>query len=330
MKRRRLLKKVSAVGALFSFSNLFPTARAVGAAPGIKNKIPEVLDYSARDHELVEYSFYQHPAMPHVSLRGPAVDVDTRSDFFSCLGAAQTVGVYSDTPYPKLLAQRFGVDAWNIGVGGATPAFYLKNEKLIDYANKGKFVILQVMSARSEPNERFESTKQAGVLFDRIHGDKVFDFQAWGRIKEEEPEKTEIYITQCRANWEKHFAELVAKIKVPIVHLWFSTKDPDAPFNMAEGSILGYPDDFPQFISRENLSYLDNKNGPLVVCRSDRNFHFALRSRFTGKLVEVDYGAGIKGGSSRTETHNEYYPSQQMQWDTAELLADELERRALL
>ena len=68
----------------------------------------------------------------------------------------------------------------------------LKNKWLdqdfCNYVNKGRFAILQVMTARIEDNDRMESTPIAGLVTDRKVGDLVPASTVWQRIMEEEPD----------------------------------------------------------------------------------------------------------------------------------------------
>jgi Domain of unknown function (DUF6473) len=288
-------------------------------------------DYSPRDHELLEYGVYELPALPGMILRGPAVDIENRSDYFSCIGAAQTLGVYVANPFPDLLTQRTGLTGWNLGVGGASPGFFLKHPELFPYINNGRFAILQVMTARDEPNDRMQSTAVASAVVDRKHGDTVPAQVLWQRIMNEEPQNLERYIAQSRASWETHMAELVAKITVPIVHFWFSPKPLDARLDPTATSVAGIIDEFPQFINGDNLGYASRAAIPLVCCFSKRDMKFSLRSRYTGKSVQVDYAVLDRTGATPSffESENIYYPSPQMHWDAAIMLGNVIERHKL-
>ena len=289
-------------------------------------------DYTPRDHEIVEYSFREHDALPGMVLRGPAVDIENQSDYFTCIGAAQTLGVYVSTPFPELLTQQLGMTSWNLGIGGASPYFLLRHPEVFKYINKGKFGILQVMTARDEPNERFEPTPVASIMKDLKRGDIVGSGDAWQRVMNEEPENAAQYVAQSRANWEKHMAELISKITVPIIHFWFSPKPLDSKIDTSRTTVGGIIDTFPQFINGENLSYIDEKENPLVTCFSDRDMEFDLRSRYTGKVVEVDYAVLDRSGKmpSFKENRNFYYPSPQMHWDAAITLGNVIKERVLI
>lgn len=288
-------------------------------------------DYSPRDHEVVDYGFCEHPALPGFWLRGPSVDVEERDDFFTCMGAAQTMGVYVSNPFPELLTQEFGVTAWNLGIGGASPHFFLQHDEVLKYVNKGKFVILQVMTARDEANERFTPTPVASQVIDHKTGNVVFSGTIWQDILENEPENLDKYIAQSRASWERHMVALIDRITVPIIHFWFAPKPLEAPINTGLTTVSGIIDEFPQFITGDNLGYLTDAN-PLVTCLSNRQMEFDLRSRYTGKVIEVDYKTMDRTGTTSAfrETRNFYYPSPQMHWDAAAELSRVIKARGLL
>lgn len=288
-------------------------------------------DYSLRDSEIVEYGFYEHPALPNFPLRGPAVDTDN-ADFFACVGAAQTLGVYVAAPFPVLLTQQLGLAAWNLGVGGASPNFFLQHPHLFEHVNRGKFAVLQMMTARDEPNDRMESTAIAGVVTDRRAHDVVPAQIVWQRIMEEEPDKLDTYIQQSRQSWQEHMGELLSLISVPVVPFWFAPKQLDATIETGNSTVIGIIDDFPQFVSAQDIEAVNELEETLVCCFSDRDMEFDLRSRNTGLPTEVDYAAMDQTGTmpSFKESRNIYYPSPQMHWDAAVVLGDAMRSRGLI
>ena len=79
-------------------------------------------EYQARDADIVDYQEFALAGCD-VRFRGPALDpwAQPQGSFFTCLGAAQTYGCYYAHPYPQLLAERFGMPALNLAVGGTGP-----------------------------------------------------------------------------------------------------------------------------------------------------------------------------------------------------------------
>src|SRR5262245_28827331 len=90
-------------------------------------------------------------------IRGPRPDRLEKGKYFVCLGAAQTFGRFCEQPFPSILAQRLNIPVLNVSHGGAGPAFFHGSESLLSYLNDACFVVLQVMSGRSEGNSLFDS-----------------------------------------------------------------------------------------------------------------------------------------------------------------------------
>src|SRR5687767_3553783 len=110
------------------------------------------MDYQERDYEVVDYQLFQLPDTGR--LRGPAPSTLAPGEYFTCLGAAQTFGCFSEQPYPTLLAERVGLPVLNFGVAGAGPRRFLQDSDRarvrLGFVNAGRFAVVQVMSGRSE------------------------------------------------------------------------------------------------------------------------------------------------------------------------------------
>jgi hypothetical protein len=307
-----------AAGGLLVPHTLLPGAALAQQTP---SALGVTVDYSARDYEIVDYRFYEDPSLPGVKLRGPRFDPAAAEDFFTCIGAAQTLGVFVERPYPTLLSERLGLPAWNVGLGGANARFFLDHPRIIELANRGRFVILQVMAARSEHNDRISPTAGAELVRDEKRGDVVVTNTAWDRIKTEEPENLQRYISQSRAAWRDNYRRLLDRLTVPVLLFWFSPKPMDASIDTAASSGFGLLDRFPQFVEGTDIEAVRPMAEGFAACLSDRNTGHPLISRFTGKPVQI--------GSMRTEkrflshgeaSRNIYYPSPEMHEDAADLL----------
>src|SRR5687768_3753373 len=75
------------------------------------------LDFGHFDYEL----HWLKGLRPH-RFRGPAIDPSR--PYIACIGAAQTFGRFCERPFPALLGERLGVQALNLGVGGAGPRLF--------------------------------------------------------------------------------------------------------------------------------------------------------------------------------------------------------------
>ena len=110
--------------------------------------------YQARDHEVVDYRMTELPGTG-LMFRGPLPPLEP-GGYFAAVGAGQTFGCLVDRPYPELVAEATGLPALNLGYGGAGPEFFLGQEALLPYLNRARFVVLQVMSARSQSNAHYD------------------------------------------------------------------------------------------------------------------------------------------------------------------------------
>ena len=91
-------------------------------------------------------------------IRGPRPERLDAGSYFVCIGAAQTFGRFFADPFPAILAARIGYPVLNISHGGAGPSFFCgSNERLLHYVNRARFVVIQIMSGRSESNSLFKS-----------------------------------------------------------------------------------------------------------------------------------------------------------------------------
>lgn len=288
----------------------------------------DFVDYSARDNEVVDYQFYELPDIHGLKFRGPRPVLEP-GRYFSVIGGAQALGVLVAKPYPQLLAERLQMPALNLGLGGGSAGSYLLRPGLIDYINRGRFVVLQVMTARGEPNGRFERTDGVTMLRDRRRGDTVNNVEAWERLFREERERLPLYVAQSRNAWVASYLELIQKITVPILLFWFSPRALDTSVNMQADSGMAFMGGFPQLVDRCSLETVKPLCAGYAECFSNRNFDYEFVSRFTGKKgVVLDYRK-LGTGSTIIERRNMYYPSQEMHDDAAEPLLKGVEALGL-
>jgi hypothetical protein len=297
------------------------------------------LNYQERDNEIVDYQFYELSQAPGVQFRGPAIELADNSKYFTCIGAAQTLGIYIEKPFPNLLAEHLGVPALNLAVGASWPGFYSnRHPELLDIVNRGEFLILQVMSARGESTSRFEATDVVEMMRERKTGDTITSVHAWAKILAEEPDFASQYVEELRAGWVKSNLELIAKVKVPIILFWYSRRQQDEPTNFSlEGDVFQNMGEFPQFVDSKSVNAVAAKCSGFVECRSSRNTGHPLISRFTGEPAQVNHSSmsknpSIKGDQSNflEASTNHYYPSPEMHQDAAHTLVDEIKKLQLV
>src|SRR5690606_32118100 len=104
--------------------------------------------------------------------------------------------------FPQLVAERIGLPALNLGVGAGWPAFFTQHHpELLDWVNRGRFLVLQVMSARGGATSWYEPTGTVEELRERATGRVRNSVAAWARILKHEPEHAARYVQELRDAW---------------------------------------------------------------------------------------------------------------------------------
>ncbi len=299
--------------------------------------------YQARDDEVVDYQMYPL-AETGLWFRGPAPGSLRPQAYFCCLGGAQTFGCFCERPYARLLSERIQLPQLNLGYGGAGPFFFLKQAGLRKYINASRFVIVQIMSGRSESNSRFDS---GGLeyLTRRRDGRRFAAASAWRSVLEgnyywmklpcgQSPARrlsrwwgrrqAERLVAETRANWLANFHALLDAIQVPTVLFWYSKRAPDYTEQYRDVNLL--LGEFPQLVNREMVDSLRRRSDEYVECITGRGSPQPLVSRHTGQPCEVDLSKDRADFAGLKWTQNAYYPSPEMHEDAAEALAECLRR----
>lgn len=273
-------------------------------------------DYSKRDHEIVDYEFYRFDDLPSVGFRGPALapDILASGNYCTAIGAAQTLGVYAPAPYPHLITERLGLPCLNLSTGGGTAGFFGSQPSLIERANRGKFVILQVMTARTEANSRSEPV---GINFvrDTLTGKTEMTEAFWLRLLAEQRDIVPQLIAESLASWRNSYRRLIEQLTVPVILFYFATKPADEQINYNATTRDEFYGSFPQFVDMDSVRDVAELCQFYVECRSARGFPHPLLSRFTGQPVKVDFGALHASMGEEEHAMNDYYPSPEMHED---------------
>lgn len=291
--------------------------------------------YQRRDHEVVDYQQFELPGTG-LSFRGPPPACLEPGRYFACIGAAQTFGCFCEQPYPNLLADALELPALNLGYGGAGPAFFLSQPDVLAAVNRARFAVVQVMSARSESNSRFESGglefvrrvrdgKQLGaaaawraeldgeLLLPGVRARPVrWAARRFGRLR------TRALVRETRRHWIEHYRLLAERIEVPTVLLWFSKRTPRYPASYKNLRALFA--EFPQLVDDAMIDAIRGSFDRYAECVTSRGSPQPLYSRFTGQPVAVDPSNDRPDLGGTLLTHNDYYPSPEMQEDAAAAL----------
>lgn len=288
--------------------------------------------------KIVDYQGYQLQDS-ELWFRGPEPKNLQKNQYFVCLGAAQTFGCFCPQPYPALLEKSLDFPVLNLGYGGAGPLFYLQHEELWDLINHAKFAIIQVMSGRSESNSLFDS---GGLeyLVRRSDGEQLSAENAYSQLldsnyplgtipaakrwtkklyyfKENKPVKK--IVDETRNNWIENYRQLLAKIHVPKILFWFSKRPPN--YRERYSSLAKLFGEFPQLVNATMVNEIKELCDDYVEYVGDRGSPQLLIDRFTGEPTTIDLSTDQdRPDVAGIWTHNTYYPSPEMQVDSANLL----------
>jgi len=289
--------------------------------------------YFDRDKSIVDYEpVYSEEAK--FTFRGPWPKRLEPGRYFTCLGAAQTFGCFCEAPYPALLSERLGIAGLNCGVGGAGAGFFLRQPALIDIANRGRFAILQVLSARSEDTSAF-LTNGLETHQRRRDGQIMTADQAYGSLLEKEalaalsvggqrlflfgrpPPQTLAIVAEARSAMVNAHLALLESLTVPTVLLYFSKRPPSyrARFFRLR-ALLG---DYPQLVTDEMVDQIRGAADSFVSCVSRRGLPQILRDKETGQPTSIDM-VDDKGLHQGRWNRNLYYPTPEMHEDAATVL----------
>ena len=307
--------------------------------------------YQARDFEVIDYEMYRD-AGSGLCFRGPRPELSGPHGFFACIGAAQTFGCFCERPFPKLLEQELRLPALNLGYGGAAASFFVQQPGLLELVNQARFVVVQIMSGRSESNRMFES---GGLEFLRRRSDgaKLSANNAYAELLRAEsdtwplpprlsravrvfagPRALRELLAETRHNWVASYRELLRAIRVPKLLLWFSRRAPW--YQRTErffwwwqrydhaNAMLG---DYPQLVDQAMVRAIRPYADAYVRCVTRRGSPQALVSRFHGGPVVVDHSKDRPDLAGFSST-NAYYPSPEMHEDAARALLEPCRRLA--
>lgn len=277
--------------------------------------------YQEMDWEVVDYHIYEldervldrQEGTP-LRLRGPSVTQPETGNYFVCIGAAQTFGRFCLNPYPEILGRMLGMPSLNLGRGGAGFSFFSQeNERLLEYVNRSRFAVIQIMAARSEGNDLFDS-RGLGYYYRMSDGSGIGCDAAFRELLAlKDPALLKDTVEQTRDNWFKSCCELLERISVPKILFWFSTRKP-AYRESLSSDLDGLFGEFPQLVNASMINRIRGKADAYVECISKRGLPQEFKSRFTGQTVT------ITDPWSGTWEKNWYYPSPRMHKHAAKIL----------
>ncbi len=289
--------------------------------------------YGVLDGHITDYHLYKCPRT-NLTFRGPRPASMAQGRYFTCLGAAQTFGRFCDHPYPTLLEQRLGLAALNLSHPGAGASFFLRHQSLLEDINRSRFVIVQIMSARSEGNSEYESRGSERLLRKRdgaiVRGDDAFANLLGEEALIQLPRGGTRYfflpivtdrirriVRETRQNCIDSHLALLDRITVPKILFWMSARTPDYRdrYYTVHHLLNGYP----QLVNRQMVTAIRSGADGYVESVSNRGLPQQLYDRETGAPTTMPLSADRPHGAQK-KTLNTYYPSPDMHRDAADRL----------
>jgi hypothetical protein len=278
-------------------------------------------EYQETDWRVVDYECFcldraisDPTRLRPLFIRGPRPSSLETGAYFVCLGAAQTFGRFCPRPFPTLLQDRLGLPVLNISHGGAGPWFFCQdNDRLLDYLNGARFVVLQVMSGRSEGNSLFES-RGVGHYKRRSDGAEMTSDAAFEELLRTESRTIVARIVEeTRTNWLASYRRILVKLASPTVLFWFSTRKPD--HRNANDGLRGLFGDYPQLVNGAMVKALRAECDYFASCVSRKGLPQTLVDRVSGEPLTIS-----DPWTSAPWEKNWYYPSPEMHEDAAQVL----------
>jgi hypothetical protein len=270
--------------------------------------------YDETDSHLVDYQMYCLPGVKDGFFRGPPIQSD---DYVACVGAAQTFGRFVKEPYPKLISRSLGIETLNLGRGAAGPGYFHSDPVLLNYINRARVVVVQVLSGRSQSNALFHIDHgMAGRNIATGERMDAAEFYAW--LLAQDADLARRTVAECRANYVADMTKLLTAITAPKILMWWSTRDPEYAecWTPPASRLLGK---FPHLVNREMMDRIKDRADRYVECVSRRGWPqpiVDLQGNPASFRVESE---GQSAAVIKTE--NRYYPSPEMHEDAAAALA---------
>ncbi len=293
------------------------------------DKAVHLSGYQRRDIDVVDYNMYVL-GNTQLSFRGPPPADLSPGSYFVCLGAAQTFGCFCKNPYPQQLEKALGLPALNLGYGGAGPEFFLSQENLLPYIQNARFVVLQVMSGRSQSNPYY-SCGGLEYVTRNSDGKKMGAAQAYqellrgnhslrrfgrpGRFLARSlatPQARSV-VMEARRQWVENFTALCKKIEPPKALLWFSKRKPT--YTEKYKTVHTLFNEFPQLVNDEMVASVRKQCDSYIEVVTERGSPQPLLHKDTKEPVTVYTSNDRADLKTKPWTENKYYPSPEMHED---------------
>jgi hypothetical protein len=277
--------------------------------------------YVEQDEGLIKYDIFKHNKREFRGTRPK-----WKEDYGICLGSAHTFGRYVETPYPELLQKNLGMQVVNYAIPSATSLCYLSKDTIMDTINGAKFVVIQMLSARTSFNS--ETCYMGGNRLVRTfdgHEKKISCMQYWrDRLENDDPAKLYNLISESRASYVKQFSSLLKNIKPKKILFWFSVRKPNHTLSKKNKGYGEFYGQFPQLVNKDMVNTIRSYADCYVELASKKG----LPTKFIdeeGDSIDMEYSFRKKFApkdplANKTKSENSYYPSPEMHVQASDLL----------
>jgi len=273
-----------------------------------------VCQYQCLDFEIVDYEMYRLLQRRRL-LRGPAPNTRdiAGGNYVTFFGAAQLFGRYHSKAPHRRVMEEIGIPCINHSIGGAGPETFCSRQ-ILDVANRGKAVVVQIFSGRSVgcdeyPGGRLTVRQGGASKLDRLQLLR----EIWGDSRHE--------AIRLVRKWQSRYVEIMSKllqrIERPVVLAWISERRPDdwSPERMEYDADFGK---FPQLIDRPMVEAITSLGAHFVSLSSDEGLPHSFVNRFTGETCPAFRPNGT------LVWENAYYPSVSASAQISALIASAL------
>ena len=267
-----------------------------------------VQGYQEEDAHLLDYGLVRVPSLDSWgrSFRGP---LPTRTGFIAFLGAAQTFGRLCATPFPSLASKELGVEALNLGQGGAGPELFLRDEFLA--ATEGaSLVVVQVMSARSQSTKHFRS--DVGLMAGRRVADNkpMVAEEFFEELYRDSPHQIPEVVAEFQRCYTESMVSLIDAMKPrAVVLLWFSVRPPGPVATTGSPDVL--LGEFPQLVSTDMIERIRPHATAYVECVTSEGLPRPILNA-AGRQSSFVLDYRLSNRKTHEVQHDSYYPSPQM------------------
>lgn len=270
--------------------------------------------YEDEDHRVVDYEYYE--AVPGRWFRGPPLA--TRRPQITFLGAASTFGRLVDRPYPSLVAERLDRHALNLGYGGVRAPFYYTDHRLLRLINACDCAVVEFFSARGTATPSLEPRDHQSA-FIRLRGsqsDFVFADQLFANLLSRWPAAEVGRVAEeIQAAYTDDMAQLLDRIEVPTILVWFSQRMPREHLDF--GNVSEFMGEFPHLVTRPVVDALRERVDGYLEVVSNTGIPSPLVDRHDHRPVPIFEWAP-------QPDMNFYYPSPEMHELAAEVIAEQI------